>query len=91
MISLAGDRDPEYMGMSRSLVLVVGFVLCLVGAGGLVMDEMAYREVSDSAGAAPAVVRAATGVDREVALPAAVSGAILALGVGVTLAAARRS
>jgi hypothetical protein len=90
MMSLAGERDTDYMGTTRSLVLMVGFLLCLVGAGGLAMDDMAYRQVSEGPQASPAVVRAATGTDREVVLPAAVSGAILALGVGVTLAAARR-
>jgi hypothetical protein len=91
VISLDGGGDANPLGLGRSLVVIVGFVLCLVGAGGLAMDDMAYRDVSDGTARAAALVPAAAGADREVALPAAASGAILALGLAVTLAAARRS
>lgn len=90
MISLGEERDSAPLRLGRSVVLVIGFVLCLVGAGGLAMDDMAYRTVPDGSPNGSAVVRAAAGADREVVLPAAASGAILALGLGVTLAAARR-
>jgi hypothetical protein len=90
MTPLGGGEDSTPLRLGRSVVLVVGFVLCLVGAGGLAMDDMAYQEVSDGSAQGSAMVRAAAGADREVPLPAAASGAMLALGLGVTLAAARR-
>lgn len=90
MISLGSEGDAAPWRLGRSMVLIVGFVLCLVGAGGLAMDDMAYRTDSEGSANGATLVRAAAGADREVALPAAASGAILALGLGVTLAAARR-
>ena len=88
--SFTESRDENDAAMVRMLVLALGFVLCLVGAGGLVMDDMGHREADENPFTSSAVVRAAAGGDREVPLPAAASGAILALGMSVTLAVARR-
>lgn len=90
-MSLAGDRRTDYVGTSRLVVLAVGFVLCLVGVGGLVMDDMGSRRSGDGRFTSAAVIQAATGVEHQAAMPAAVAGALLALGVSVTLAGARRS
>ena len=90
MIAWADDGDGSYLHAARTLVLAVGFMLCLGGAGGLVMDDMGHRDATESRLTTSAVIRAATGSERKVAFPAAVSGAILALGIGVTLAVARR-
>lgn len=92
MMSLSGEREVSYAETSRWLVLAVGFVLCLIGAGGLVMDDMGSRESTQGRYTSSAVIKAATGTERRVALPAAVSGAIFTLGLSVTLAVgARRS
>jgi hypothetical protein len=91
MMSLSGDRASDYANSSRLLVFALGFILCLVGVGGLIMDDMGARRVGDGRYTNPAVIQAATGAEHEVAMPAAVSGAILALGVSVTLAVARHS
>ncbi len=92
MMSLSGDRQRRYPETSRWLVLAIGFVLCLVGVGGLIMDDMGTREPTQGRYTSSAVIEAAAGAEREVALPAAVSGAIFILGVSVTLSVgARRS
>ena len=90
MTSSAHEGDRTDAATVRLLILAVGFVLCLVGTGGLVMDDMGHREATESRLTTAAVVRAATGTDRKVVFPAAVSGAILALGLSVSLAGVRR-
>lgn len=90
MMSLSGDGDGTYAETGRWMVLAMGFVLCLIGAGGLVMADMGSRGSTQGRYTSSAVIEAATGVERKVALPAPVSGAILTLGLSVTLVVATR-
>lgn len=88
--SPSAARPTEPVAATRLVVLAAGLVLCLIGFGGLAMNDMGTREVGSARFTTPAVVQAATGVDREVAFPSAVAGAFLALGLSVTFVVARR-